>query len=144
MNLSFFFGFCQDLPWPRSLPFFFGFITLCQKGVLLCIFICGTYFVDLWSWCNGPEFGFGEFILYIFERVANLVVKEEFFLCIWVMYIGFMYGFVIFMYYFLWFLYLSLWFLYLGLWFWKRKMRNLKINYYRFMWNLKSKIIVEI
>ena len=84
--------------------FFFGFITWFHKGVLLCIFICGIYFVDLWTWCNGPEFGFGEFILYIFEHVANLVVKEGFFLYIWVMYIGFMYGFVIFMYYFLWYI----------------------------------------
>ena len=74
----------QDLPQPRSLIFFFllfcfGFITWCLKGVLLCIFICGIYFVDFWTWCNGPGFGFGGFILYIFELVANLVVKEDFF-----------------------------------------------------------------
>ena len=95
---------------------FFRFITWCLKGVLLCIFICGIYFVDFWTWCNGPGFGFGGLILYIFELVANLVVRKNFlFLCIWVMYIGFMYEFVIFMYYFLWFLFLSLWFLYLGL-----------------------------
>ena len=47
-----------------------------------------------------PNLDLGD-LFCIYLNLWQILCKEEFFLCIFVMYIGFMYGFVIFMYYFL-------------------------------------------
>ena len=130
-------------------PFFFRFVTWCLKGVLLCIFICGIYYVDFWTWCNGPGFGFGGFILYIFELMENLIVRKFFFFFfnIFFMYLGYVYRIYVWVcdFYIL-FLVISVFEFVISIFgcVLKGKMRNLKVNYCRFMWNLKSKIIEEI
>ena len=74
-----------------------------------------------------PDLDLGEFILYMFEFVANLIVRKDFLKkCIWV-YVYRIYVWVCDFYVL--FLVISVF----GFVILKGKMRNLKVNYCRFM-----------
>ena len=75
-----------------------------------------------------PDLDLRGFILYIFELVANLVVRKDFFF--FLMYLGYVYRIYVWVcdFYVL-FLVISVF----GFVILKGKMRNLKVNYCRFM-----------
>ena len=76
-----------------------------------------------------PDLDLGGFILYMFELVANLVVRKDFFF-FFLMYLGYVYRIYVWVcdFYVL-FLVISVF----GFVILKGKMRNLKVNYCRFM-----------
>ena len=81
-----------------------------------------------------PDLDLGGFILYMFELVANLVVRKDFFLF---MYLGYLYRIYVWVcdFYVL-FLVISVFEFVIsvfGFVILKGKMRNLKVNYCRFM-----------
>ena len=76
-----------------------------------------------------PDLDLGGFILYMFELVANLVVRKDFFF-FFLMYLGYVYRIYVWVcdFYVLFLVIFVFGFVIL-----KGKMRNLKVNYCRFM-----------
>ena len=85
--------------------------------------------------------------MYIFELMENLVVRNFFFYIFFFMYLGYVYRIYVWVcdFYIL-FLVISVFEFVISVFgcVLKGKMRNLKVNYCRFMSNFKSKITVEI